>query len=104
MDALLQPFNKLGACDFQYEKLSSLRLNHPYKLLSIEAQNTQFGRRVTVLLEGIDGVIFLPERFKNLTDEEIQLFKIESRLHLLYKGKKQLLHGRTAHEVELIQL
>lgn len=96
--------NKLGACDFSTEKLCDLEVHKPYKLLSIKALNTCFGRRVVVQLEGIQGSIYLPERFKALTDEELEVLRSTVNLHLVYKGKKTLSNGRSANEIEFIVL
>lgn len=101
---LLQTTNKLGACDFTTEKLSELEQNRPYRLLNINSTTTVFGRRIIASLEEVGGIVYLPERFKALSEEDLEeLMKIPN-LHMVYKGKKLLQNGRTAHEVEFLSL
>lgn len=102
--SVLQNINKLGACDFSVEKLSQLEPYQPYKVVSIKAVNTCFGRRVVVSLENIEGHVYLPERFKALTEEEIESLRSIPKLNLVYKGKKILANGRSANDVEFITL
>lgn len=101
---LLQTTNKLGACDFTTEKISELEQNRPYRLLHINSTGTIYGRRIIVSLEEVDGIVYLPERFKALSEEDLEeLMKIPN-LHMIYKGKKILQNGRTAHEIEFVSL
>lgn len=101
---LLQTCNKLGACDFSTEKLSELEQNRPYQVIQISSTTTTFGRRIIVSLAQVTGIVYLPERFKALTDKDLEeLMKIPN-LHMVYKGKKALQNGRTAHDLEFISL
>lgn len=101
---LLQTFNKLGACDFTTEKLSELDLHKPYRVNLIQSTTTTFGRRIIISLSEVEGIIYLPERFKALSDEDLEsLLKIPN-LHMIYKGKKSIQNGRTAHELEFVSL
>lgn len=102
--SVLASINQIGACDFTTEKLSSLEENKKYRVLNIRALDTCFGRRIVVKLESIDGHVYLPERFKALADEEVELLSTTENLNLIYKGKKTLHNGRQANEVEFIIL
>lgn len=99
-----QNFNKLGACDTPLQKLTNLKIQQPYKLLGLQSVQTTYGRRITVSLEGVDGVVYLPERFKNISDAELEAIREEPNLHLVYKGKKILPNGRSANDIELVKL
>lgn len=102
--SILAAVNKLGACDFSTERLGDLELHKPYKVLAIKTLTTCFGRRVVVQLEGLEGFIYLPERFKTLTDEEVEVLRLTSNLRIVYKGKKTLPNGRSANEIEFIAM
>lgn len=104
MASFLENINKLGACDFSAEKLTSLECHKPYKIKDIYGLETTYGRRIVAVLEGVEGVVYLPERFKLLADTDVEQMKKNNKLHLIYKGKKELTKGRTANEVEFAEL
>lgn len=101
---VLSTVNKLGACEFSTEKLSDLEIHKPYKIQAIKVVNTCFGRRIVVELEGIEGVIYLPERFKGMSEDEVEVLTSTQNICLIYKGKKTLPNGRMANEIEFIVL
>lgn len=100
---LLDNVNKLGACDFPTVKLSELEEHKLYKIESIKAIKTCFGRRIIIKVENIDGHIYLPERFNALTDQELVALESEE-LQVIYKGKKTLPNQRVANVLEFVVL
>lgn len=102
--SILTAVNKLGSCDFSTEKLSELEVQKPYKVLTIKALNTCYGRRIVIQLKEVEGFIYLPERFKAMSDQEVEVLSGTLNLHLVYKGKKTLPNGRTANDLEFLTL
>lgn len=100
--SVLAAINQLGACDFSTEKLSELEPHKKYKVLNIRAVGTCYGRRIVVKLEEVEGFVYLPERFKALTEEEVAILASTENLQLIYKGKKTLANGRTANDIEFV--
>lgn len=101
---LLGTFNKWGASELTTEKLSELELNRPYQINLIHSTTISFGERIIVSQSEVEGSVYLPERFKALSVEDLEsLLKIPN-LNMVYKEKMLLPNGRTAHELESMSL
>ncbi|CAG9773441.1 unnamed protein product [Ceutorhynchus assimilis] len=96
--------NNVAAFNFATLKLCDLEQNKPYRVQQIQALQTVHGRRVIVDLPEIQKIVFLPERFKCLTNEEIDSLNKQKSIHLVYKGKKTLTSGKVANDLEFLEL
>lgn len=82
---LLSALNELGASEFPTEKLSDLEIHKPYTIQAIKGVNACFGRRIVVELEDIEGVIYLPERLKGVSYDEVEMLTSTQNLCMVYK-------------------
>ena len=93
-------FNNLGVCSFDPKKLSDLHPHIKYAVKELRSVETVFGRRV--VCELMDGKsIFLPSRFKIMTDTQLQELSGGKSL-LVYEGLIINQRGIKYHGLKLI--
>lgn len=104
MSATLQSLNELGALDFQTIKLADLEQHKPFRINRAFAVQTIHGRRILVHLATLNKYVYLPERFQTLQGTDLEQINNNPKMALVYKGKKELENGRTANEIQFIEL
>lgn len=95
----LNNLNKLGAFEFETVTFKDLEKDKPYKIGIFRSLDTVYGRRILVELLELEKYIFLPERFKSMTESEIEVANTKNLL-MIFKGLKQLENNRMANEIE----
>jgi len=83
---------------YNYIKLSDLKIHNPYKISSLKKIDTKYGERVSALLEH-RYMLLLPQRFVNCISE-LDIDKYDGEMYMIYKGKKTLDNGKSIHWIE----
>lgn len=99
MSKQLSTLNFLGKLDYEVVKLVEIEVNKKFTISQFRAVDTVYGRRVLVVFE--DGkAVWLPERFKDLSDDYIEGLNKGKKVVFIYKGKRNIASGREINDVE----
>ena len=91
--------NFLGKLDYEVVKLTDIVINQTIPISQFRAVETVYGRRVLIVLE--EGkAVWLPERFKDLTDEYLEGLNKGKKLLFIFRGKRSIASGREINDVE----
>lgn len=91
----MEKINQLGQlAGFKpVKRIPQLVINKPYKIFKIyKVMTKSFGLKLVCDLGGF--TVFLPERFSNLTDVELQELNDTPNIALVYQGQKPMNSGR----------
>lgn len=108
-ERLLKVINSIGTLNFETIKIDEVPINKPIEIERLFFTYTVFGKRLVAELGCCEGTsqyqgkhLFLPERFKHLTEDELQKIT-EAKYKLISKGLKKLDNGRFARIIEFSQ-
>ena len=90
----MDTIKKLNIFDEGFKKLSELEINKKYKIASWKYISTVHGNKIVVhlIIDESVFVVFLPNRFNNLSFEDVELLNSETH-HLTYLGTKENRRG-----------
>lgn len=112
-DRLLKSLNSIGALKFETIPLGELPLNKKFNIQRLFLIDTSFGKRLVCELGNFESEnqlgedisefsgknVFLPERFKTLTEYEIHQI-VARKYKLISKGLQKMANGKVARIIE----
>ena len=95
----MDTLNFLGKLDYEVIKLSGIAINSRLVISQFRSVETVYGRRILALFD--DGkAVWLPERFKDLSEEFLTSVNKGKKIILIYLGKRKIATGREINDIE----
>jgi PHP family Zn ribbon phosphoesterase len=93
--------NRLGAAQrHTFGLITDLNKDEKYQIEHWTSLSTRFGRQIAVLINNIQ--YSLPNRFQNVTDDEIQKYN-KKKIQMIFKGTKKFGHLKETPILEFVE-